>query len=57
MSIAHLAPLALLWFSQISKLLIAWVVAFLPAIPLFASVGGAGGGFWGFLAPANGASV
>ena len=32
-------------------------VAFLPSIPLFASVGDAGGGFLGFLSPANGASV
>ena len=32
-------------------------VAFLPSIPLFASVGGAGGGFLGFLSPANGASA
>jgi len=28
-----------------------------PSIPLFASVGGAGGGFLGFLSPANGASA
>jgi hypothetical protein len=32
-------------------------VAFLPSIPLFASVGGAGGGFLGFLSPAYGASA
>ena len=32
-------------------------VAFLPSIPLFASVGGAGGGFLGFLSPAHGASA
>ena len=32
-------------------------VAFLPSIPLFASVGDAGGGFLGFLSPANGASA
>ena len=31
--------------------------ASLPSIPLLASVGGAGGGFLGFLSPANGASV
>jgi hypothetical protein len=32
-------------------------VAFLPSIPLFASVGGAGGGFLGFLSQSRGASV
>jgi len=32
-------------------------VAFLPSIPLFASVGGAGGGFLGFLSQSHGASV
>ena len=31
-------------------------VSFLPSIPLFAFLGGAGGGFLGFLSPANGAS-
>jgi len=31
--------------------------ALLPSIPLFASVGGAGGGFLGFLSPACGASA
>jgi len=32
-------------------------VALHPSIPLFASVGGAGGGFLGFLSPATGASA
>jgi hypothetical protein len=32
-------------------------VAFLPAIPLFASVGGAGGGFIGFLSQLRGSSL
>ena len=32
-------------------------VAFLPSIPFFASVGGAGVGILGFLSPANGASA
>jgi hypothetical protein len=32
-------------------------VAFLPSIPLVASVGGAGGGFLGFLSQSRGASV
>ncbi len=32
-------------------------VAFLPAILLFASVGGAGGDFLGFLSPSYGASA
>ena len=32
-------------------------VAFLPSIPLLASVAGAGGGFLGLLSPASGASA
>jgi hypothetical protein len=32
-------------------------VVFLPSIPMFGAVGGAGGGFLGFLSPAYGASA